>query len=589
MLIDFDVLPEGTTVVNQLPGVSFPGSPTIIRPQLGTSSGVQALSNLQPGEEFDTEPLTVLFDAPQTSVRLHTGIETTSSGPISVTLTAFDGAEQAVAVDGPIMIGPGPMTIRTAMGVAVDQPSIERVTLHFTNAFAEVIDQLEFDSVGVATVDSEPPLVVIVAPLDGATVTGDSFMLEARITEAQKLREVRLSVGNDSGVTSLPISFSGAVPDYRISPVRTFAENFALGANTVTLAAEDWGGNVTSAEVTVTRVPVAGRIELPDNVITVRRGSSGDLNPIEVRLVETFEGSLAGRGDIRIQTVDGGPLRGSALLRDPLNDPDPMVRLALRASPRAPLGVSCLTVEAREVDTERLLDVAELAVSVIPGTAVTCDRDTTPLYAAVPQDELSAAINVAVDALVAADDRVEKLTPLRLTYTNGTLAISQRYRVHHKELTFVEANINLSSELAVRVDGRRLALSWQPYRVNAAPNLPVVSLGVAALWLTARAVFEAKFTASFKDRFLDELASGLNDRITDVHELAGSFLRDVRVRPNEFSIGFCVPNQVFPRPECGPGPRPGPGGAPDPGVVTGRRVTSPRTGVVRRSRRGERS
>lgn len=375
---------------------------------------------------------------------------------------------------------------------------------------------------------------------------------------------MRLSIENDFGSTELPISFGGTKPDYRVGPVHATTGGCVLGTNTVALSAEDWGGHISRQQVTITRVPVEGRIMLPDDVVTMRRGSTGEPNPVAIRLVETFMGSLAGRDEIRIQVTGGGLLRGSALLRDPLNDPDPVVRRQLRSSPGAPLGVSCLVsrvsclcVTAREVETGRLLDTADLAVSVIPAHALTRGRDTIALYATAPLAEFSGANNT-VDALLQQNDQIEKLSPLRVTYTNGTLAISQRYRAHWNVLTFVEADTNFSSEVAVRVDGPRLRLSWQPYRVAAAPNISVSSLPAAAVWTIAQNRFEAKFTEKFKDPFLTGLFAEFDRRLTDVNPQAGSFLRDVRVSPGEFAIGFCVPNQVFPRPDCRRDQRPGP-------------------------------
>lgn len=186
--------------------------------------------------------------------------------------------------------------------------------------------------------------------------------------------------------------------------------------------------------------------------------------------------------------------------------------------------------------------------------------------------------NNTVDALLQQNDQIEKLSPLRVTSTNGTFAISQRYRAHWNVLTFVEANINSSSEVAMQVDERRLRLSWQPYRVTAALNISVSSLPATAVWTIAQNRFEAKFTEKFKDPFLTGRFAGLDQRMTDVNSQAGSFLRGVQASPGEFAIGFCVPNQVFPRPDCRRDQRPRP--APEPGVVIGGAVLTVFTELV---------
>lgn len=120
-----------------------------------------------------------------------------------------------------------------------------------------------FDSTGqpcgAATGSKEPPPVVRLQLLDGATLAGVSVLLEAQIIQAQTLREVRMSVSNDSGSMTFPMPFSGTKPYYRVSPMHFSAENLVLGPNTLRLIAEDWDGHATSSEVTVTRVPVEGR------------------------------------------------------------------------------------------------------------------------------------------------------------------------------------------------------------------------------------------------------------------------------------------------------------------------------------------
>jgi hypothetical protein len=104
MLINFDLLPVGTTVFEQFAGIRFPGTPRIVQPSMGTASGVQALSNAQLGEEFNNQPLVLEFSALQRFVRLLGGLDRSSSAPIQGTLRAFDPDGNVVAQDGPIPI-----------------------------------------------------------------------------------------------------------------------------------------------------------------------------------------------------------------------------------------------------------------------------------------------------------------------------------------------------------------------------------------------------------------------------------------------------------------------------------------------------
>ena len=63
------------------------------------------------------------------------------------------------------------------MSVQVLLPGIMRIEPEYSGAFAEVIDNLEFDVIGPADpVDSEPPVVSIIGPLSGSLVTGETVI-----------------------------------------------------------------------------------------------------------------------------------------------------------------------------------------------------------------------------------------------------------------------------------------------------------------------------------------------------------------------------------------------------------------------------
>ncbi len=300
MLINFDLLPVGTTVFEQFPGLQFPGTPHIVQPSMGSGSGVQALSNAQPGEEFNNQPLVIEFSAPQSFVRLLAGLDRSSSDPIQATLRAFDSDGNVVVQDGPIPIGPGPTVIRTLMRVEVATPSILRVELEYSGAFAEVIDDLEFEVVGpVGLPDTEAPTVTIIQPADGTDLTGDMFILEAEIQEDRKLRLVSISIENDEGTQLFELSFSGVGPVYRAGGFTGF---LADGMNTIVLNAEDFGGNVGTTSISVRRVPIEGRLILPEEPIEIPRIPRNAVVPVELQ--ETFPGSLNGRGEITIRVVE---------------------------------------------------------------------------------------------------------------------------------------------------------------------------------------------------------------------------------------------------------------------------------------------
>jgi hypothetical protein len=258
-MIDFDSLAAGTVIFEQLPGVRFPGTPRVVVPTVGTASAPHALSNAQPGEEFNTQPLVIEFLAPQRFVRLKAGLDRASAAPVEARLRAFDASGTLIVEGGPVAIGPGPTAITTEMQVEVEDARIVRVALLFSGAFAEVIDNLEFSTTGPPPPpDTTAPTVAIVQPSANAILTGDLFILEAVIIEDRQLRSLRLSISNARGTASFAVPFQGVAPVFGVGPVNTGP--LAEGRNTIALTAEDFGGNVATASVSVNRVVIEGTL-----------------------------------------------------------------------------------------------------------------------------------------------------------------------------------------------------------------------------------------------------------------------------------------------------------------------------------------
>ena len=405
-LIDFEDFDVGAALFEQVPGIRFPGTPRITVPDRGTASGTQALTTRRPGAEFDAGPLVVEFLAPQRFVRLRAGIDTRSDTPRPATLRAFDGSGRVVGTRGPIMIGPGPTGITTPMEIELSRPAIRRIELQIDIAFFEVIDDLEFSRAGPRPPpDTVAPRVTLLQPAEGAVVTGRSFILEAAIVEDRLLREVRLEIANERAIISGPTSFGGVAPDFSIAPRRT--SPLAPGSNTITLVAEDFGGNTGQASVTIERADIGGRLVLPEGPIEIPRASS---TAIAVRLEETFPGSLDGRELLTIETITEDVV-GRAVLRDPLNDREPVVTLDLAAEVRAELGPRLLTVRVLDEISGRVLDVATVPASIVPADPVDCAENAIATYATIPRASLERDLNGAVDlqlsgngTVVAADD-----------------------------------------------------------------------------------------------------------------------------------------------------------------------------------------
>jgi hypothetical protein len=401
-LIDFDSLATGTVLFEQLPGVRFPSLPRVVVPAAGAASGVHGLSNAQPGEEFNTGPLVIEFLTPQRFVRLLAGLDHASDAPVQATLRAFDASGALVAQQGPAPVGPGPSPVATVLQVEDASARIVRATLEYSGAFTEVIDDLEFSTAGPdAPQDTTAPVVTLIQPAAGTIVTADLFILEAEIVEDRQLRSVTLSLVNDGGSESLPISFSGVGPTFRIGPVRTGP--LSQGSNAILLTAEDFAGNVGTASFSIGRAPIEGTLELvaTEPVVCPRMPSSIE---IAGALQETFPGSLDGRERLTIAIVSPAFVSGRVELRDPLNDPDTRFTLPVLVARDAPLGSALLTIEAIDEVSQRTLDSLTLTVSITPANAIGClGSDETPFYQNVPLARLTARINSRIELELSGD------------------------------------------------------------------------------------------------------------------------------------------------------------------------------------------
>ena len=141
MLINFDLFPAGTVIFEQLPGIRFPTTPRIV----AIGAGKRVLSNASPGEEFNPQPLRIDFTEAQGQVSLKAGLAISSAAPIDATFRAFDQTGSQIAQDGPRQVGPGPVPAETVFQVRDSPPGMRRVELRYSGAFAELVDDLEFD------------------------------------------------------------------------------------------------------------------------------------------------------------------------------------------------------------------------------------------------------------------------------------------------------------------------------------------------------------------------------------------------------------------------------------------------------------
>jgi hypothetical protein len=550
MLINFDLLPVGATVFEQFPGVRFPGTLRIVQPSMGTASGMQALSNAQPGEEFNNQPLVLEFSALQRFVRLLAGLDRSSSAPIQATLRAFNSDGNVVAQDGPIPLGPGPTVIRTLMRVEVATPSIVRAELEYSGAFAEVIDDLEFEFVGPAEPpDTQAPTVSIIQPVDGTDLTGELFILEAEVQEDRKLRSVTMSIDNDAGTQSFELSFFGVGPLYRIGPFWTGP--IAEGTNSVELSAEDFAGNIGVASIAIHRVQIEGRLLLPEEPVELPRLPGSAV--VQVELSETFPGSLNGCGEITIRVVGPEDVRGFDRIRDFLTQPVPRLELQVFAGPHSPRGAARVVTQAIEAATGRILDTASFPASITPGRGLNCGGFIS-FYVAIDLTDLTKKLNDKIKG------KVQTLNDMTVQYGNGVLKVKQQYLVEAPYVGFIEAKINFYAELRPTIDFHpppelelplNIEFEYQIYHVNASPNVPVIDPLTAAAWRIAQELFENQFTEEFREAFRKDLGAGIVEGIIKSREDEEdgkdllSVLRDIYINPHEFGLGFCIPGDSW--------------------------------------------
>jgi hypothetical protein len=398
-VIDFESLPPDTPVFDQFPGVTFPDighiiDISIITPPLATSSGSQALSSMEPGDEFHTEPLIIEFNAPQQFVRFKAGVVGESNLPVEATLSAFDENGNLVDEMGPIVLQ-APTSITTEMSVSADPAAITRVELQYSTSFAEIIDDLEFSEVAPGTVDTEAPVVEIILPVDNAILTGEHFLIEANIIEDTALSSVTITIFHQPSNTTItaPVSFfSGGSLNYHFGP--TYTNPLGMGSNTITVTAMDFGGNMASDSVDVERVAIEGTLQIDEDLIVLPRfPGSTDLT---VNLEETFPDSLDGRETIDVAVIDPQGISGFSRIGDRWDDPVPVADMTLRAAVYVPLGVHPVTVEARDEASGDILDTATILANVVPSSPAECSAPLMPFYVTIDPDDLAAQITDSV-------------------------------------------------------------------------------------------------------------------------------------------------------------------------------------------------
>lgn len=258
-LIDFEDLTPGTMVTAQYGprGVLF--SNNFLAADPAAHSGTHVLRTVAPtAEVFEPVPLVMTFTSLQSRVKL---FAQSYDGALNGTLTAYDGAGNMVAQDGPRLVAANAFT--TAFEV-IDQaasPRIARAELRVENGIHFAIDDLELEGAPVVTPPS-PPVVHITAPFDGAQLDTSSIDITGTVSGEGLLSSVKLTVTYGRPPESTAPAFTSDLALVGAGTTRQFSlAGFTapLGPIVFAITAENSGAMTGTASVTVTNLPSAIR------------------------------------------------------------------------------------------------------------------------------------------------------------------------------------------------------------------------------------------------------------------------------------------------------------------------------------------
>jgi hypothetical protein len=326
--ITFDEFPAGTVLTNQYgpKGVHFQGPVIYTTPQ--ANSAPNALFSVSPVEEVFSfpGPVVVNFDTGQGLVRLRAG--TTSTQPVTATLTAFDAAGRAVAHDGPRSLPA--LQIKTLMEVKTAQKVIRRVEILYANDGDEIIDDLEFDGGPPSDVPKEPPKITLTSPrpsqqTNNATVTVAGTVTGPGVATGAILKlHIPRPPGSSSTAdynSALTLQATANKNVHRFSQPLVFT---GIGPQTITVDAENSGGFHGKASVVVDYMPAALRTRVQSEGGT---GSLGNFTFGSVNNIGPCQYAIYANGAVALANTKTFVARGAVFrkwlsLQDPSKFPN---------------------------------------------------------------------------------------------------------------------------------------------------------------------------------------------------------------------------------------------------------------------------
>src|SRR6266542_3963298 len=178
-ILDFENYPAGTGINAEYAsqhGVVF--SNAYVDNDPNAHSGTRVLRSRPLSEEvFEAIPMVMTFTSAQAHIKFYAQARDV---PLSGTLNAFDGDGNLVTHDGPKPVAAN--VFSTVFEVTVPIASIRRAELVLGNSAFQAIDDLELAGEPPAPVPTQPPVVQITSPPNGAELDVISINIEGTVT-----------------------------------------------------------------------------------------------------------------------------------------------------------------------------------------------------------------------------------------------------------------------------------------------------------------------------------------------------------------------------------------------------------------------
>jgi hypothetical protein len=283
VLQSFEDLAPGSPVYNQYDGVTFIGGNntnpdgshpiTIFQPASGTISASNAVqSNIHLSCEFCGTSLTLRFDEPQYRVSLSTGLAISYPyAPLTVLLLGYDGDPESsgstvVVQSVAPCLGTAPTSVTTPLAIFDISARISYAQLWLVrcsdpltpnlgpNQRTLVLDNLIYDRpASTPPRETDPPIITVTLPSNGATVTGripgELYLpVEATITETA----IASLTARLNGRPPIAMTYRQTGPtNYQAMVSLDDADGLISGANTLVVTAVDFDRPAQTASLSI--------------------------------------------------------------------------------------------------------------------------------------------------------------------------------------------------------------------------------------------------------------------------------------------------------------------------------------------------